>query len=267
MDRKEIFAQLLRYFPEGDNAKIYLNMVNYSLVCLSVGDFAEAEKYADTIIVQDSNKSRLVSARMVKLYAKLGCCNDTEFCHSKEFNEDMPEYEELLAVCSDNEGKLTKLLNLVKRRRETIAEDKRKSEEAERRRQAAEYHRREAEAERLRREEERRQREARLEEERKAEISRRQKEQSKEKFLNVVFALIFIVLPTIGLMAIIAILVSVSDEITRNGAAAALAFVVFILTGVAGAIGAHIDHPVLKVAYIPFGITCLLILVIGIMSC
>ena len=79
MDKKEIFAQLLRYFPEKNDEKIYSNMRNYSLACLSSGDFSEAEKYADIIIGQDSDKSRLLSARMVQLYAKLGVSTDSQF--------------------------------------------------------------------------------------------------------------------------------------------------------------------------------------------
>ena len=292
MDKKEIFAQLLRYFPEKNDEKIYSNMRNYSLACLSSGDFSEAEKYADIIIGQDSDKSRLLSARMVKLYTKLGVSNDTQFCHSQKFNENMPEYEELLAACSDDKVKLTKLLNLVKRNKETVAKDVRRATEAaeaERRRQEAarleEAKRqksiimaREAEQRRLNEEAERR----RIEKQREAKIAKqiakqreeeeRQKAirlqmQSREKRLNVVSAIIFIALPVIGLIAIIAILASVSDAVTRNGIAMVVAFVIFILTGVGGTIGYHTDRLVLKAAYIPFGIAFLLILIIGIMSC
>lgn len=264
MDKKEIFAQLLRYFPEKNDEKIYSNMRNYSLACLSSGDFSEAEKYADIIIGQDSDKSRLLSARMVKLYTKLGVSTDTQFCHSQKFNENMPEYEELLAACSDDKVKLTKLLNLVKRNKETVAKDMRKAAEEERRRQNEEAERRRIEKQReakiakqiaKQREEEERQKAIRLQ------------MQSREKRLNVVSAIIFIALPVIGLIAIIAILASVSDAVTRNGIAMVVAFVIFILTGVGGTIGYHTDRLVLKAAYIPFGIAFLLILIIGIMSC
>lgn len=289
MDKKEIFAQLLRYYPEKNDEKIYSNMRNYSLACLSSGDFSEAEKYADIIIGQDSDKSRLLSARMVKLYTKLGVSNDTQFCHSQKFNENMPEYEELLAACSDDKVKLTKLLNLVKRNKETVAKDVRRATEEERRRQEAarleEAKRqksiimaREAEQRRLNEEAERR----RIEKQREAKIAKqiakqreeeeRQKAirlqmQSREKRLNVVSAIIFIALPVIGLIAIIAILASVSDAVTRNGIAMVVAFVILILTCVGGIIGSHTDRLVLKAAYIPLGIDCLLISIVGIMSC
>lgn len=285
MDKKEIFAQLLRYFPEKNDEKIYPNMRNYSLACLSSGDFSEAEKYADIIIGQDSDKSRLLSARMVKLYIKLGVSNDTQFCHSQKFNENMPEYEELLAACSDDKVKLTKLLNLVKRNKETVAKDARRAAEEERRRQEAarieEAKRqksiimvREAEQRRFNEEAERR----RIEKQSEAKIAKQREEeerqkairlqmQSRERRLNVVSAIIFIALPVIGLIAIIAILASVSDAVTRNGIAMVVAFVIFILTGVGGIIGFHTDRLVLKAAYIPFGIDCLLISIVGIMSC
>lgn len=199
MDKKEIFAQLLRYYPEKNDEKIYSNMRNYSLACLSSGDFSEAEKYADIIIGQDSDKSRLLSARMVKLYTKLGVSTDTQFCHSQKFNENMPEYEELLAACSDDKVKLTKLLNLVKRNKETVAKDMRKAAEAERRR---------LEAARLT--EERRQKEIKIKAERKRKLEQQamenarriREEEEKQKAMKL---LCYIILPVVVISLLVMI--------------------------------------------------------------
>ena len=139
MEIKEIFEQLIRYFPEGQETRLYANMRAYGEACLKTREFEEAEKYADLLLAQDKNATRRIAGCHIKLFAKLRCCNDKEFLHCDAFNRDMPEYAALLAECAENADKLLEYTKLASDNIATVAKDK----EQERQRIA-----REAEAER-----------------------------------------------------------------------------------------------------------------------
>ena len=141
MEVKEIFEQLIRYFPEGQETRLYANMRAYGEACLKTREFEEAEKYADLLLAQDKNATRRIAGCHIKLFAKLRCRNDKEFLHCDAFNKDMPEYAALLAECAENADKLLEYTKLASDNIATVAKDK----EQERQRIA-----REAEAERQR---------------------------------------------------------------------------------------------------------------------
>lgn len=173
MNTKEIFSQLLCYFPEGEEARLYGNMRAFGEACLAAGDFAGAEEYADLLLAQDKNTGRQIAAYRIKLFAKLRCRTNEEFRHCAQFSKEMPEYEELIAACEADDKKLAAYINLAKDNAETVAADVQKraaQEECERIRREK---KREAEEARLQKIKEEQQRiEAQKETEKREEIGR-----------------------------------------------------------------------------------------------
>ena len=175
MNAKEVFGQLIRYFPEGQEARIRSNICAFGEACLGVGDFESAVKYADMLLSQDCSETQRISAYRTKLFAKLKCRNINEVYHCKEFKRDMPEYEELILASSSNNDKLKLFAELPKKVEDTLAEEERKrhaAEEEEIARKLAEEKERErqrklAEEQRLREEQEAERRRIAAEEEKK----------------------------------------------------------------------------------------------------
>ena len=124
MNAKEVFGQIIRYFPEGKEDLLYVNMDAFAAACLSAGDFDEAVKYADLMSKQDENGKRRMSACRIKLLAKLRCKNDEEFYHSRNFNRDMPEYLALISTSSAYDPtRLKHWVNLANKNETTVKED------------------------------------------------------------------------------------------------------------------------------------------------
>ena len=145
---KEVFEQLIRYFPEGQEARIRSNICAFGEACLGAGDFESAVKYADMLLSQDCSETQRISAYRTKLFAKLKCRNINEVYHCKDFKRDMPEYEELILASSSNNDKLKLFAELPKKVEETLAEEERKrraAEEAQKRREEEEIARKLAE--------------------------------------------------------------------------------------------------------------------------
>lgn len=126
MKEKEIFGQLIRYFPEGQEDRIYRNMRAFAKACLEAGEFAEADKYADYLLAQDKDEERRVSACRIKLFTKLQCKTNEEFLHCEKFSKDMPEYEELVAACAFDEERLASCIKFADENFETVAKDRAK---------------------------------------------------------------------------------------------------------------------------------------------
>ena len=123
MESKEIFEQLIRYFPDTSNEYICSNIREFSEVCLSTGDFESAVKYADILLSQDCSETQRISAYRTRLFAKLKCRNTEEFCHCKNFKRDMPEYEELILASSSDGDKLKLFDELAKKNEQIVAAD------------------------------------------------------------------------------------------------------------------------------------------------
>lgn len=170
MDCKEVFKQLVRYIPVGEDARLYNNMRAFGEACLAAGEFDEAANYADILLAQDKNENRRIAACRIRLFAKLRCRSNVEFRHCEAFSKEMPEYLELLAACESEaaSSKLTAILKLANENVENVAEQKRRREEEERQR-------------RLRAEEEERQRQRRREEEKRQEEMRLRQAQIEEE--------------------------------------------------------------------------------------
>ena len=207
MDIEEVFSQIVRYFPEGDDGNAYQNMLEYACANLSVGNFAEAQKYSDIIINGNAESPQVISALYIKMFIKLRCRNEEEFSHCDKFNTQMPEYMALLQACSADRAQLKKLSDLTENNSRTVAADiaaaRAKEEAAMRERQAALR----AETERKAREEEKRkarmalaesemrQYKARL---RREEQKRRAQEQIEKKFKQ--YTIPFVVLACAGIL-------------------------------------------------------------------
>mgnify|MGYP002801825020 FL=1 len=73
MDCKEVFKQLVRYIPVGEDARLYNNMRAFGEACLAAGEFDEAANYADILLAQDKNENRRIAACRIRLFAKLRC--------------------------------------------------------------------------------------------------------------------------------------------------------------------------------------------------
>lgn len=123
MDEKSVFNQLIKYFPTGEERRLYSNILAYSEACLSIGDFAEAEIYSDILISQDQEEQDRVSAYRIKMFARLGCRTEEEFVHSIKFNKDLPEYLDLIASTSDLSS-LNRLINLANQNIEMVKQDR-----------------------------------------------------------------------------------------------------------------------------------------------
>ena len=207
MDIEEIFSQIIRYYPEGDDKNAYQNMLEYACASLSAGNFAEAQKYSDMVINGNAENSQVISAIYIMLFIKLNCRNEEEFNHCDKFNTQMPEYMALLQACSADRAQLKKLSDLTENNSRTVAADiaaaRAKEEAAMRERQAALR----AETERKAREEEKRkarmalaesemrQYKARL---RREEQKRRAQEQIEKKFKQ--YTIPFVVLACAGIL-------------------------------------------------------------------
>lgn len=141
MDIEEVFSQIVRYFPEGDDGNAYQNMLEYACANLSAGNFAEAQKYSDIIINGNAESPQVISALYIKMFIKLRCRNEEEFSHCDKFNTQMPEYMALLQTCSVDRAQLKKLSDLTENNSRTVAADiaaaRAKEEAAMRERQAA----------------------------------------------------------------------------------------------------------------------------------
>ena len=137
MDCKEVFKQLVRYIPVGEDARLYNNMRAFGEACLAAGEFDEAANYADILLAQDKNENRRIAACRIRLFAKLRCRSNEEFRHCEAFSKEMPEYLELLAACEPEaaSSKLAAILKLANENVENVAEQKRRREEEERQRQ------------------------------------------------------------------------------------------------------------------------------------
>lgn len=178
MDCKEVFKQLVRYIPDGENARLYNNMWEFGEACLAAGEFDEAARYADIVLAhEDKNENRHIAACRIKLFAKLCCRNNEEFRHCEAFNKDMPEFIELLAACGSKSAspKLASIIKLANDNSKTVEEDKKRREEEERRREEEERQRR------LQKEEEERQRQQRREEVRRQKEMRLRQEKIEEE--------------------------------------------------------------------------------------
>ena len=92
MDCKEVFSQLLRYFPQGEETLLRKNLNLFAQACLAAGDFAHAQTYADMLLAQEPDDEQKMAACRIRLYAKLQCRNDKEFVHSPAFSKELPEY-------------------------------------------------------------------------------------------------------------------------------------------------------------------------------
>ena len=138
MDNKEVFSQLLRYFPKGEEGLLRKNLCLFAQACLAAGEFAQAQTYADMLLAQEPDEEQKATAYRIRLYVKLQCRNDKEFVHCPVFSKELPEYLELLSACSSDEQKLKRLLGLANENLRTVVQDrvdeeKRKREEEQRR--------------------------------------------------------------------------------------------------------------------------------------
>lgn len=170
MDCKEVFSQLLRYFPQGEETLLRKNLNLFAQACLAAGEFTQAQTYADMLLAQEPDDEQRMSACRVRLYVKLQCRNDKEFVHCPAFSKEQPEYLEWLTASSFDAQPMAELIGLADKNLRTVAQDraaeeKRKQDE-EQRRQEEEKRRQQEEARRIqekeqrRREEEQRQQEA-----------------------------------------------------------------------------------------------------------
>lgn len=123
-DCKEVFGQLLRYFPENDDKRMCANIQAFALACLAVGEFDSAEKYADILLAQDSGgAAQQIIAYRIKLFCRLKCKNDDDFLHCPAFNKDMEEYQNLIVVCADDARSLKMYMQMANANAETVAQD------------------------------------------------------------------------------------------------------------------------------------------------
>lgn len=181
MDCKEVFKQLVRYIPAGEDTRLYNNMRAFGEACLAAGEFDEAANYADVLLAQDNNENRRIAACRIRLFVKLHCRNSEEFRHCEAFSKEMPEYLELVAACESEaaSSKLIAILKLVNDNIKTVAVDKQRREEEERRKQQ--------QLKEARRKEEMLLRKAQIaeEERRKEELRRAELEREKQKRFTV----------------------------------------------------------------------------------
>ena len=174
---KEVFSQLLRYFPQGEEGLLRKNLNLFAQACLAAGEFTQAQTYADMLLAQEPDDEQKMAACRIRLYAKLQCRNDKEFVHCPAFSKEQPEYLEWLTASSFDARPMAELIGLADKNLRTVAQDK----AAEEKRKQDEKQRRlaqEAEEEKRRQEEEQR----RVEDEfrrQQAAIARR--EQAKEE--------------------------------------------------------------------------------------
>lgn len=254
MNEREIFAQLLRYFPEGEDKKMFSNMRLYSEACLAVGEFMEAENYADKLLAQDCGEVCLISARKTKLFCKLQCRSNEEFRHCAQFTKEMPEYCDLLVACAENEKKLSEFIKLAESNLQTVENDRLKREEAEKKRLE--------EAER----------EKRAAKEKAKKEAEQRAERAIEMIANTIFIVIFLILPLILVCLQIYLMAnSGMDKTLANGLMALCCLPTCLLTGfVARVLSNRMDEAgaiLSAVDYVIMGISILLILIVYSSSC
>ena len=138
MSTKEIFSQLLRYFPAGEETRLYTNMRAFGEACLAAGEFEGAEAYADLLLAQDKNAGRQIAAYRIKLFAKLRCRTNEEFRHCAQFSKELPEYMELIAACEADDKKLAAVIKLAEENTVIVAKEKQRETEEEQRQQRRE---------------------------------------------------------------------------------------------------------------------------------
>ena len=233
---KEVFSQLLRYFPQGEEGLLRKNLNLFAQACLAAGEFTQAQTYADMLLAQEPDDEQKMAACRIRLYAKLQCRNDKEFVHCPAFSKEQPEYLEWLTASSFDARPMAELIGLADKNLRTVAQDK----AAEEKRKQDEKQRRlaqEAEEEKRRQEEEQR----RVEDEfrrQQAAIARR--EQAKEEARinrreNVkigVCVTAFVAIPALLLIAQFVVLGVVSDETARFGIVAVTGVPLLILSAI-----------------------------------
>ena len=269
---KEVFSQLLRYFPQGEEGLLRKNLNLFAQACLAAGEFTQAQTYADMLLAQEPDDEQKMAACRIRLYAKLQCRNDKEFVHCPAFSKEQPEYLEWLTASSFDARPMAELIGLADKNLRTVAQDraaeeKRKQDEEQRRLSQ------EAEEEKRRQEEEQR----RVEDEfrrQQAAIARR--EQAKEEARinrreNVkigVCVTAFLVIPALLLIAQFVVLGVVSNETVSFGIVAVMGVPLLILSAI-GAFTEILDD--IWIIRVIAGVICigeiLLILIIGMISC
>ena len=269
---KEVFSQLLRYFPQGEEGLLRKNLNLFAQACLAAGEFTQAQTYADMLLAQEPDDEQKMAACRIRLYAKLQCRNDKEFVHCPAFSKEQPEYLEWLTASSFDARPMAELIGLADKNLRTVAQDraaeeKRKQDEEQRRLSQ------EAEEEKRRQEEEQR----RVEDEfrrQQAAIARR--EQAKEEARinrreNVkigVCVTAFLVIPALLLIAQFVVLGVVSNETVSFGIVAVMGVPLLILSAI-GAFTEILDD--IWIIRVIAGVICigeiLLISIIGMISC
>ena len=205
MDCKEVFSQLLRYFPQGEETLLRKNLNLFAQACLAAGDFAQAQTYADMLLAQEPDDEQRMSACRVRLYVKLQCRNDKEFVHCPAFSKEQPEYLEWLTASSFDAQPMAELIGLADKNLRTVAQDraaeeKRKQDE-EQRRQEEEQRRQQEEARRIQEEEKRRQEEEQRRQKHLEE--KRERSRSKLSIAMVVFLAVVLAAGTIALLSFV----------------------------------------------------------------
>ena len=233
---KEVFSQLLRYFPQGEEGLLRKNLNLFAQACLAAGEFTQAQTYADMLLAQEPDDEQKMAACRIRLYVKLQCRNDKEFVHCPAFSKEQPEYLECLTASSFDAQPMAELIGLADKNLRTVAQDR----AAEEKRKQDEKQRRlaqEAEEEKRRQEEEQR----RVEDEfrrQQAAIARR--EQAKEEARinrreNVkigVCVTAFLVIPALLLIAQFVVLGVVSNETVSFGIVAVMGVPLLILSAI-----------------------------------
>ena len=202
---KEVFSQLLRYFPQGEEGLLRKNLNLFAQACLAAGEFAQAQTYADMLLAQEPDDEQRMSACRVRLYVKLQCRNDKEFVHCPAFSKEQPEYLEWLTASSFDAQPMAELIGLADKNLRTVAQDraaeeKRKQDE-EQRRQEEEQRRQQEEARRIQEEEKRRQEEEQRRQKHLEE--KRERSRSKLSIAMVVFLAVVLAAGTIALLSFV----------------------------------------------------------------
>ena len=213
---KEVFSQLLRYFPQGEEGLLHKNLNLFAQACLAAGEFAQAQTYADMLLAQEPDDEQKMAACRIRLYVKLQCRNDKEFVHCPAFSKEQPEYLEWLTASSFDAQPMAELIGLADKNLRTVAQDraaeeKRKQDEEQRRlsqeaeeekrRQEEEQRRQQEEAHRIQEEKQRRQEEEQLRQKHLEE--KRERSRSKLLIAMVVFLAVVLAAGTIALLSFV----------------------------------------------------------------
>ena len=258
---KEVFSQLLRYFPQGEEGLLRKNLNLFAQACLAAGEFTQAQTYADMLLAQEPDDEQKMAACRIRLYAKLQCRNDKEFVHCPAFSKEQPEYLECLTASSFDAQPMAELIGLADKNLRTVAQDR----AAEEKRKQDEEQRRQEEEQRRVEDEFRRQQAA---------IARRKlakaaaRENRKTIFIAIVFLTAFVAIPALLLIAQFVVLGVVSDETARFGIVAVMGIPLIILSAIGTFTEIFDDILIIRVIA---GAVCiieiLLILILGMISC